>query len=155
MHIDALKIYTDQLRDGREKSIDESLSPDFLDIHEQDLKYVGNIEVHGKAYLADSDLIVNLDITAHGVVPCSICNEPVEMTIEIPNFYHAESLAEVKTGIFDFGDVIREAILLETPPFTECNNGACPKRKELKKYLKEPQSKEIEERYHPFADLDL
>ncbi|WP_068470005.1 YceD family protein [Candidatus Protochlamydia phocaeensis] len=153
---DAFKIYVDQLRDGQEKKIKESLSPDFLDVHETDLGFKKNVELEGVSYLADQELILHWNIQAEALIPCSICNEMVPVDIKIRDFYHSEPLADIKGAVFNFKDLLRETILLEIPAFAECNQGNCPKRQEVAKYLKEPtqDQSEDEEGYQPFADLD-
>jgi uncharacterized metal-binding protein YceD (DUF177 family) len=154
---EAFKIYVDQLRDGHMEELDENLPPGFLDIHEKDLTFQDTVKVKGEAYLANDELVLHLDIEAKGEIPCTICNEKVIVKIDIPNFYYAVPLAEVKSGIYNFSDILRETILLEVTPFAECE-GNCPKRKEIQKYLKKdlgPEKKEEEEGYKPFADLDL
>jgi uncharacterized metal-binding protein YceD (DUF177 family) len=153
MRVDAFNIYVEQLRDGNVEEIDESFPPAFLDVKEEGLSFVDSVKVTGEVYLAGEELVLHFALSAHGLIPCSICNEPVKMDIEIQDLYHAEPLAEIKTGIYNFREVVREAILLETPAFTECG-GNCPKRQEIKKYLKDPQEKSVDEdRYHPFKDL--
>lgn len=157
---DAFKIYIEQLRDGRTEEIEGSHSPDFLDINEEELKFKRDVHFEGQAYLADDNLLIHLKIEAYATVPCSICNNPVEVKIDIPNFYHLEPLAEIKTGAFDFAVVLRDAILLEVPRFAECENGRCPERKKIAKYLREkpePPPGELgdEEGYQPFANIDL
>lgn len=153
---DAFKIYVDQLREGQEKQIDESFNADFLDINEDDLSFKDPVQLKGVAYLADDELILNLNVHTDAKMRCAICNESVNVPISIENFYTAEPISEIKTGIYDLREMLRETILLEVPAFTECNQGKCPKRKEFAKYLKEDSnlSKEQEEGYHPFADLD-
>lgn len=151
MHTDAFKIYTEQLRNGHVEEISEELSPEFLNVKERDLSFTDKVRIHGQAYIASDDLILQLDIEAKALIPCSICNEPVKVEIEIDKFIHVEQLDQIKAAIFDFSETLREVILLETPSFAECNEGTCPKRKELKKYLKDPATSE--EGYRPFADL--
>lgn len=153
---DVFKIYVDQLRDGHEKNIHESLSPEFLDVHERDLDFKKNVELKGVAYTAEDELILNWTIQAEALIACSICNEKVPVEICIENFYHSEPLAEIKGAIFNFKDLLRETVLLEVPTFVECNEGSCPKRQEMSKYLKEPSQDQAdqEDGYHPFADLD-
>lgn len=155
MEDDTFKIYVDQLRDGKEHQIHEKLSPDFLDVHERDLKFEKDVKLDGVAYLAESELILNWTIDAEAVIPCSICNEPVPVKIHLEHAYFSEPLDNIKSGIFNFKELLREMILLEVPPFVECTQGNCPKRKEFKKYLKEPsQDKpDQEDGYQPFADL--
>ena len=153
---DVFKIYVEQLRDGREEKIHEKLNPEFIDIHEKDLSFEKDVELEGVAYLAEHELILHWDIKAEAVVSCSICNEPVKIPIHVKNFYYSEPLEQIKTGIYNFKDLLRETILLEVPLFAECNEGNCSKRKEYNKYFKEPsnQSSEEDEGYQPFADLD-
>ncbi len=154
-----LNVYTERLRQESTQIIEEELPCDFLGVSEKALSYVGIVQVTGEAYLADEELIVHASLTAKGLIPCSICNEPVQVTIQVGNFYHAESLRTIKSGIFNIGEVIREAIILETPMFAECNQGQCSHRKELAPFLKPDSSsgssteKEIEGYYYPFADL--
>lgn len=148
---DSFKIYVERLRDGKQVQISEKFSPEFLDVNDEDLTFKKPVNVDGEAYIAGDSLILHLKIGTKGIVPCTICNKPVEVEIDLDDFYHAEPMSELKSGIFDFRDVLREAILLEVPAFTECK-GNCPSRKELKKYLKKSE-KSSEEGYHPFADL--
>ncbi len=150
------KIYVDQLREGQEKAISESYDPQFLDLHESDLDFKKNIELKGVAYTAEDELILHWNIRAEALVACSICNEKVPVDIVIDNFYHSEPTGEIKGAVFNFKDLLRETILLEVPTFVECNEGQCPKRKEVDKYLKRSSdNKSIEdEGYQPFADLE-
>lgn len=152
---DLFKIYIEQLRNGHEEKIHEQFQPDFLEIVDPELVFDQPVELDGVAYLAEQELVFNWEIKTSAVIPCSVCNEPVRVPIVISNFYTSESLADIKTGVYNFKNLLRETILLEVPSFVECE-GECPKRKDLKKYLKEPSnhSNEEEEGFHPFADLD-
>lgn len=149
---DPFNIYVEQLRNGNHVTIDEEVPPNFLDVNEKELFFTGTVSIQGETYLAGDSLIFHLALIAHGVLPCTICNQPVQKEIDIVNFYHAEPVEELRGGIFNFKEVVREAILLEVPAFAECQ-GECPKRKELKKYLKPSEKKAEEEGYHPFKDL--
>jgi uncharacterized metal-binding protein YceD (DUF177 family) len=158
MDKEAFKIYVDQLRDGHIETIHEILSPDFMEVKEEDLLFQDEINVDGEAYLAEDEVVLHLEIFTKATIPCSICNERVKIDVSIPDFYHAEPLQNIKTGIFNYKEILRESILLETPSFAECHDGKCPKRNEFKKYLKESgreDGKSDEEGYQPFADLKL
>lgn len=154
---DEFKIFVEQLRDGREKRINECLSPDFLEINEPDLAFDDPVELKGLAYLAEEELIINWDIRTVALISCAICNEKVPVDIVIENFYHSEPIEGISTGIYNFKQLLRDTILLEVPSFAECNGGDCPRRKEIAKYLKGPSSEHSndEEGYQPFADLDI
>lgn len=149
---DTFKIYVDQLRKGHERTFHEQLPAEFMDVHEKELSFEKPIQLDGSAYLAENELILHWDIKAEASIACRICNEKVPVSIHIEDFYHSEDLDEIKGAVFNYKDILRETILLETPLFAECE-GACPKRGALKKYLKEEE--EEDEGYRPFADLDL
>lgn len=152
---DIFKIYIEQLREGNEEKIHEFLDPAFLDLMEPDLAFEKPVELHGIAYLAEHELVLKWDIRTEVKVPCTICNEGMDVTIHIQNFYYSEPIDEIKTGVYNFKNLLRETILLEVPSFTECHEGKCPKRREYTKYLKKASDlSEEEEGYHPFADID-
>lgn len=153
---EVFKIYVEQLREGRERKIVESLDPSFLDIAESDLLFRKPVELQGVAYIAENELILHWDIQTEALMSCSVCNEPVPVAIRIENFYAAESLDDIKTGVYDLRNLLRETILLELPAFTECNAGRCPGRKEFSRYLRESSdtTNPPDEGYRPFADLD-
>jgi len=155
--IDAFKIYVDQLRNGNDEEIQEEFSPAFLNVNEKELSFADPIEVNGHAYLTDDSLILNLAIKTKAMIPCSICNEPFKFDIEISNFYHVEELEEIKGAVYDFQELLRETILLETPQFAECHQGKCPDREKIKNYLKEVSEEKKsseEDGYQPFSDFD-
>lgn len=152
------KIYVEQLRQGHVEKISEKFPPEFLDVHEKDLRFVDPVFVNGEAYLAEDMLVLHVDLKAIALIPCSICNEPVKVEIVLDGSYHAIPLDEIKGGVFDFQETLREAILLETPLLAECNEGKCPQRSVVQKYLKNETTSKIngnDEGYQPFADLDL
>ncbi len=154
---DAFKIYIEQLRKGQIEKINESFSPEFMDLHEPELSFNDPIMVKGQAYLAEDNLVLNFSIHTAVILLCSICNAPVKIDIHIEAGYHVEPEANISNGVYNFKEVLREMILLETPAFAECE-GKCPRRKEIARYLKKPADNQLgseeEEGYHPFADLD-
>lgn len=154
--IEGFKIYVDQLKAGHVEKINEIFEPDFLDVKEKDLTFADPVEVKGEAYTAEGNLILHLNVSTKAEIPCSMCNEPVKVSIMLENLYYSEPTSDIKGAIFSMSAVIREAILLETPPFAECSNGKCPKRKEFGKYLSKSKSSDGTEQthYHPFKDLD-
>lgn len=155
---DRFRIFVEQLRDGSTEEIDETLSPDFLDIHERELAFSKPVTVRGQVYLAEEMLVFHLDIYTVATIPCAICNGPADIAIAIEGFYHAVPLSEIKGAIYDFREILRESILLEVPILAECHQGRCPQRESLEKYFKKegaPGSKEDEDGYRPFAGLDF
>lgn len=155
---DRFRIFVEQLRDGNTEEIDETFSPDFLEINERDLLFSKPVTVRGQVYLAEEMLILHFNIHTVATMPCAICNGPADIAIAINGFYHAIPLEEIKGAIYDFREILRETILLEVPILTECHQGKCPQRESLEKYFKKegaPGSKEDEEGYRPFAGLDF
>jgi uncharacterized metal-binding protein YceD (DUF177 family) len=150
-----LKIYIDRLRGGQTQKIDEVLSPDFLDIHEEELLFKDPIKIHAESYIADSYLVIHLNAETLAYLPCSICNESVQIQVAIKQFPITEELSEIKGAVFDLEEKIREIILLQVPLFTECVPGQCPEREHIKKFLKPEPSSPIsgEHQYLPFSDL--
>jgi uncharacterized metal-binding protein YceD (DUF177 family) len=146
---DKCKIYIDRLTQGNVEQIEESLSPEFLDVEEADLSFQKNVFIRGEAYLTGEHLVLKLKIEAKALIPCAICNEMVETPINIEKFYHTKELRAIPSHVYDFTKELREAILLEVPSFVECR-GNCPERAKLKKYFyKERREKEN----NPFSEL--
>ncbi len=148
------KIFFEYLQDGGTESIDITCEPDFLEVEEENLVFTKPVKITGETYLTDETLILHLNIVTSASIPCSICNAPVEVPIELTNFYHTEQIEEIKNGCFNYQEAIREAILLEVPAFAECREGNCPDRKDLSKFLKEPKSAK-DDGHQPFADINL
>lgn len=152
---EAFKIYVDQLHNGNVEIVHEKFSVDFLDVQEAELQFTGEVAMDGEAYLATDTLVLHFSVVAHAILPCAMCNRPVTTDIQITDYYHIEPLSDVKSGIFNFEEILRETILLETPAFAECNEGHCTSRKEMKKYLKNPgESSPDDEGHQPFANLN-
>lgn len=144
-----LQIYFDRLKSGNSEEINLTLTPDFMEINDKDLAFLSPITVDGEAYLAETELVFKLKLVTEATLPCLMCNEPVNCTIEVDDFYHVEPTAENKSGVFEYGDLVREAILMQTPAFIECHNGQCPQREASKKYLKKPDGMTF-----PFSGID-
>lgn len=147
MNTPELKIYVDRLKDGHTQKIEEELFSDFLEIAEEELSFPLPVTVKGDAYLAEDHLVLHLKAKTEAKLPCSICNEQFLFPIDI-DFYHTVALDELKNPIFDYSLTLRESILLQVPPFAECNAGQCPERPTVNKYLKtDPHSQ------FPFSGL--
>jgi len=145
------KIYITHLKDDDTEQIFEIVESDFLELKEQELSFIEKITVSGQAYLAKNHLVLDLKIKAKALIPCSICNETIEVPLEIDNFTHTVELCEVKSAFYDFSEEIRHNILLKIPHFVECNKGHCPQRNTVNKYLKDT----TEDTSTPFSELSL
>lgn len=136
---DLFNIYIERLRGGDTQTLTEEAPSTFLDVHEKDLSFKDSVTFKGKAYLANDMVIIQLDAIANAIIPCRICNEPTSIKVHLNNFYHAEPIANIKSRVFNFKDLLREAILLEVPHYVECNEGQCPQRAIISKYLKKTE----------------
>lgn len=145
-----LKIYIDRLRDDEIEEIAEEVEPSHFSMDDKDLKFVDMVTIIGRAYMVKSHLILDLKIKAKAEMPCSTCNGKAVMNLQIDDFSHTEDLENIKSAIYDFSDDVRSAILIRIPQFCECQDGECPQRKEVNKYLKSSS----DETYTPFAGLE-
>lgn len=143
-----LKIFTEQLRNGKRETFEHTLPPDFLEIHEPDLVFHHSIHVKGEAYATDEDLILQLIAHTEAQMPCSICNQMTFVTLKTEKLYHTIPLDDSTT--FDFTDILREELVILIPQYVECH-GKCPERQTVSKFMK---NKAVSPQNHfPFADL--
>ncbi len=146
-----LKIFTEQLRDGKREQIEHVLPPDFLGLSEPDLIFQHPIYLKGEVYATDEDLILQLSAHTEVKMPCSICNDMTFVTLKTEELYHTILLSELESTTFDFTDILREEIVILIPQYVECQQGNCPERKVISKFMK---SKVVSPQNHfPFADL--
>jgi uncharacterized metal-binding protein YceD (DUF177 family) len=147
------QIWIDRLKTGQSQLINESFKPDFLDIREEELQLNSPVIVLGEAYVTESELILRLKASTKAHMPCAVCNQMIPVELSIKDFYHAQPLSEIPSGIYDYQTALREALLIELPGYVECNQGKCPDRKVIAPYLR--SEKKVEENTHfPFSNLD-
>ena len=58
-----LKIFTQQLGYDQRKKIDVTLPPDFLDLHEKEIKTPSPIVIKGEAYVLDDLLMLSFSLS--------------------------------------------------------------------------------------------
>ncbi len=150
-------IYIYRLKDGQIFNLHEECPSQFLDVQEDELAFLSPVKIDGKAYLTKDHLVLQLHIAVQFVMPCSICNEKISIPMEVKSFYHVEPLENMKSPLFNYREILREAILLQLPAFAECQNGQCPEREALTPFLKKEAKKGVSTKkdpiYYPFADL--
>lgn len=146
-------IYLDRLKGSQEENLIASVPPSFLDCGEKELQFNSLVEVKGKAYIVDEHLVIRLSASTKASLPCSICNQMIDIPIKINNFYHTKPLEECPSVKYDFSGALREQILLETPPYAECSGG-CSERDSVKKFMKQETSSSEENPHFPFSGLD-
>jgi uncharacterized metal-binding protein YceD (DUF177 family) len=148
MSADCFKIFVDRLAEGNSEKISLTVEPQFMDLAEGELKFSHPVELKGRAYVSDQSLFLHLSAKTTAHLPCSICNQMTQVSLDIPEFVHAESVAEIKGKVYDFSPIVREALLLELPYTAECAEGKCPEREKLKQYFSKSGGE-----YSPFQDL--
>lgn len=153
MTIDGFKIYIDRLREGKEETLSESFAPDFLDVKEHDLRFSLPLQIEGKAQVVDNELILRLQVKLSFEKTCARCNQWGKIDLEISDLIIDESCSEIKHGVFDFSDRLREEILLNVPDYWRCSEANCLNLQGLENYLAKDDKKKFEE--NPFANLNL
>jgi uncharacterized metal-binding protein YceD (DUF177 family) len=139
MSEEVFKIYIRRLAEGKSEHVKEIISPQFLDLQEEELQFPSPVKFELVAEVADQALLLSFKIETEALLPCAICNEPTQVLIAIPSFLHTEELSSIKGDIFNFRECLREAILLELPQIAECHQGNCPERENLKHYFAKPK----------------
>lgn len=151
-----LHVYIDRLKSGQIEKISETISSNFLEIDEEDLVFDKTLKIEAKAYLANDHLIIEFSVDATAFIPCSICNMMTKNVLNLENLCFSIELSKTKSAIFDFTDELRSTILNAVPSFTECNQGNCPSRSILKKYLTKSSVKDgnntKKDVYFPFGE---
>lgn len=151
---DEFKIYVDRLKHGEVEQIEEQLDPGFLMQDDEELSFKHAVDIQGEAYVAEKELVLHLNsIETIATLPCTICSEPTETPLQLKGLYHVVPLAEIKSGIFNLKEYLRETIILEAPRFVECHEGKCPERKNFEQFLKKEKPEDKDEGYHPFSEL--
>ena len=106
----------------------------------------------GAAYWAEQALIIQLEVATAVQLVCTVCEEKYSHPMQLKQVMIPVPSEEVKGGIYNFAEALREEIVLELPQYGECSGGKCPHRQEVASYLKQ-EANEDEVHYHPFNDL--
>ncbi|MCH9611929.1 MAG: hypothetical protein S4CHLAM102_04060 [Chlamydiia bacterium] len=132
-----LKIILSNLAGDKQELFDEVVTADELRLDGPELGFEDPaVRVKGQAYITSDMLIIQYTLSIWPLFVCKICNERFPSPMEIDKTTHAEELSNIRDGIFDLSEPVREHILLELPRFSECNDGNCPDRVEVNKYIK-------------------
>lgn len=77
-----LKIFIEQLHPDHQKKIDLSVPPDFFELSETELILEAPVSIKGEIYVTDHHLILHLDAKTHAKMPCAICNNLTDLSLE-------------------------------------------------------------------------
>ncbi len=133
---EVFNIYIDRLGEGSVQPLDEKVDSSFLEVPDGNLFFPEQVVFHGSAYLADSHLILNLDLSTRYQTYCKICNDLILLPFTLKGIYITEEISNIPSKVFDLKAPLRDAILLEIPLYSECEGG-CPMRKDLNQYFKQ------------------
>ncbi len=150
---DSLNILIDRLKGGHSQKIEEGLDPAILGPEEPELRFKGKVNVKGEAYLTDAHLIIHLKADTQIAMPCAVCNQMIDFEIKVDNFYHTEPIEEIPSAVFNYGEALREALLIELPRTVECNGGKCPERALIEPFMRS-EARTEKTTHFPFADMD-
>ena len=154
MKPDQFTIYLDRLQGDREELLEDEVDCDFLDIQEKELWFREKVRFSVQATLMEELLVLKVDAQANASIPCAICNREVRVKLIVRQNYFDVPLAEIKARVFNFKELLREAILLEVPLTVECGQGNCPERKTITRYLRGSEKSEVEPTGISLKDLD-
>ncbi len=146
------KLYLDRMGDGEPVPLTGTYPPELFEVEETDLTFRKPVQVTGQAYTTDDHLVLHFDAQAVAHIPCSICNEWVEVPLQVKGVYETIPLSEIEGYFFDFHLPLREALLLELPPVAECK-GKCPQRETLAPFMRHQAQLQDEKPNFPFSDL--
>ena len=143
---------------GDEEVIFENwLSPAFFELPEGDeLMALSDIAVSGKAYWTSGWIMVEANAKVIMSLPCSMCNERTECTVELPLWEQTFPEERASEGTLDVTEELRGALLLEVPSFVKCGGDECKNIEDVRQYLvsSDPMSDDDgEERNQPFLSL--
>jgi len=144
----SIKIFIDRLKVEGDFNETGALDSSILELDPKDATS-SDIRYDLNAYLVDEQLIITFSASCTLMMPCKICNEFSNEKIFIEKSTQDIELSDIKKGVYDAAGLIRESILLQMPPFHECD-GNCKERSNLNKYFKKEDSKET---HNPFSSL--
>lgn len=148
--IEEFKIYIDRLKDAHTQKIEGTFSPEIFGLEEAELQFHHPVSIQAEAYTTEEHLVINFSASTTATILCKICNEPTGVPISCKNTYVTIPLEEIKGAVYDFGNTLREEILIEVPHLAECNQGNCPARETLEKFFRSEDPKQKS----PFKDID-
>lgn len=154
---DRCLLLIEHLKEGKSSSFEENFDPKTLSLDDKELSFKPPIHVKGVGYLAEDHIVIHVDVEGSAYLPCSVCNKPVNIPVILKNAYITKPLSDLSGGKLDFTEDLRETILLEVPSFAECNEGNCPDRAYIEKYLKHTAitpTQQKEDVYYPFNGID-
>lgn len=123
------------IRDGEHVVLKGALPPSYLDLPKDEATVFGPIQYNLKVLLVEDHLLVTLDLQGNKKDFCRVCNQEMDIEIQVEKAMEMLPMEEIKTNEVDFLPLINQLFLLEAFDLSECNSGHCPKRNEIESYL--------------------
>lgn len=136
MKNDIFSIYIDRLRDGKEEELHVTTSSQEIGVTIEDDTRILDVECSGTAYLSSDYLILSLAISYAFNATCRKCNELSKEKRELPMQSYTLLLESIRGSVYNYNSVIREAILLDIPEYTECREENLAQCNEILAYIK-------------------
>lgn len=134
IYTEKLKIYLRNFSFKETEELKEIVSSAEMNIPE--VFPLQEFEVRGQATVAGNFLILHISTQLNAQLECCICTQTSSFPISLNNYCISTELEKCDSTIFYFGKELQDALLLEIPIAFECNQGNCPERKLIQKYLK-------------------
>ena len=154
--IQGLCIRIDGSADGEPTLFEEQLDPAFLDLLKGDeLVPSSEVQVRGTAYRTGEWVVVEGEVETTMSMPCAMCNEQTVFSVG-PLSWKADSpVTDVKNGMLDLTETLREAVLLEVPYVVKCGGKVCRNEQTVRQYLVSDEHRidESDEGNQPFRSL--
>lgn len=141
--IDGFKFYVYRLKLPGEKEIASfSLEPEkFRDKGEEEI-FPSVVKVEGSLERIDYEhWMLILNMSTHMGARCCVCDKKFLRFVELFDIHHPLHRDDVKSGIFDCRELIRQEFLLESDCFWECAETGCSEKEEVVRFLKKNKLK--------------
>ncbi len=124
------------LEEGELFILKGSLSPESLDLDQNETKQFSAVAYNLEGQLFSESLVMKVDLKGEKTISCKICNKEFTTEILIEKAHEIISLDDVAGYKVDLIPTLRNLFLLEDPGVLECNNGSCTDRPEVENFLK-------------------
>ncbi|WP_213357477.1 hypothetical protein [Chlamydiifrater phoenicopteri] len=141
--VDDLKIYVYRLKNiGDRETLQYTVAPETF--AEKGLEQVFSCPVQVSGHVErvdDEQLILSLSLQTEVGVSCPFCDKAFLRPVAIESICHLIEREQLRDGVFDCSDLIRQEILLESEGLYECEPEGCPSKAGVESYLQRKEEK--------------
>ncbi|WP_213318120.1 hypothetical protein [Chlamydiifrater volucris] len=151
--VDDLKIYVYRLKNiGDREALQYTVAPGVFSEKGLEKVFSCPIQVSGHVERVDEEqLVLSLSIQTEVGASCPFCDKAFSRTVAIDSICHLIEKDQLRDGVFDCSDLIRQEILLESEGLYECESGGCPDKAGIENFLQKKEKKF--EGNNPFENL--